>query len=212
MLMLARSARNRDVRPPWARKLAIRERLRAQRTVLDGARHGKMNGGAAEISNAHVRRPDVDLAPLSAAFVAAPGTSVECAHHPDRAARLIADRHALMRANTVLPDFCARTCELHLRRDIQAARDRRRIRLLYDAAQGQLPSTSKMPKAILGLANVLLVHFAANYPYRACRDLSDSTVLPTWGRCRRPCRNACLSVCEYRPRQDRTRWRAVSGI
>ena len=99
---------------------------------------GKMNGAVGNY-NAHVAAyPDVDWERLAAKVVARAGTRVQPVHDTDRAARL--HRRALRRRRQGQHGAArprSRPVGLHRARLFPAADERRRGRLVDDAAQGQ---------------------------------------------------------------------------
>ncbi len=161
----------------------IAARLYGQRTGLERVViMGKMNGAVGNF-NAHVAAfPHVDWPDFSARFVASLGLESNAYTTQIEPHDWIAEYcHALMRANTVLFDFA---------RDMWSY-----ISLGYfkqRPVEGEVGS-STMPHKVnpidfenaegnLGLANVLLGHFADKLPVsRLQRDLSDSTVLRNLG-------------------------------
>ena len=143
---------------------------------------GKMNGAVGNF-NAHAAAlPQVDWPAFSAAFVASLGLQSNRHTTQIEPHDWIAEYcHALMRANTVLLDFC---------RDMWSyiSMGYFKQRLLSEEV-----GSSTMPHKVnpidfenaegnLGLANALLGHFAEKLPVsRLQRDLTDSTVLRNVG-------------------------------
>ena len=161
----------------------VAARLETQRGAIERvAILGKMNGAVGNF-NAHVAAlPQVDWPAFSAAFVESLGLASNPYTTQIEPHDWIAEYcHALMRANTVLLDFA---------RDMWSY-----ISLGYFTQRlksGEVGS-STMPHKVnpidfenaegnLGLANVLLGHFADKLPVsRMQRDLTDSTVLRNVG-------------------------------
>jgi adenylosuccinate lyase len=161
----------------------VAARLETQRGAIERvAILGKMNGAVGNF-NAHVAAlPQVDWPAFSAAFVESMGLASNRHTTQIEPHDWIAEYcHALMRANTVLLDFA---------RDMWSY-----ISLGYFTQRlksGEVGS-STMPHKVnpidfenaegnLGLANVLLGHFADKLPVsRMQRDLTDSTVLRNVG-------------------------------
>ena len=143
---------------------------------------GKMNGAVGNF-NAHVAAlPQVDWPAFSAAFVASLGLQSNRHTTQIEPHDWIAEYcHALMRANTVLLDFCRDMWSY-----ISMGYFKQRL------VSGEVGS-STMPHKVnpidfenaegnLGLANALLGHFADKLPVsRLQRDLTDSTVLRNVG-------------------------------
>jgi adenylosuccinate lyase len=159
------------------------QRLKRQRRQLaEVAILGKINGAVGNY-NAHLAAyPDVDWAAFSADFVRSLGLQPSPATTQIEPHDFIAEYfHALMRANTILVDFC---------RDIWAY-----ISVGYfrqKTVEGEVGS-STMPHKVnpidfenaegnLGLANAILGHLTEKLPIsRWQRDLTDSTVLRNLG-------------------------------
>jgi len=143
---------------------------------------GKMNGAVGNF-NAHAAAlPQVDWPAFSAAFVASLGLQSNRHTTQIEPHDWIAEYcHALMRANTVLLDFCRDMWSY-----ISMGYFKQRL------VSGEVGS-STMPHKVnpidfenaegnLGLANALLGHFAEKLPVsRLQRDLTDSTVLRNIG-------------------------------
>ena len=143
---------------------------------------GKMNGAVGNF-NAHAAAlPQVDWPAFSAAFVASLGLQSNRHTTQIEPHDWIAEYcHALMRANTVLLDFCRDMWSY-----ISMGYFKQRL------VSGEVGS-STMPHKVnpidfenaegnLGLANALLGHFADKLPVsRLQRDLTDSTVLRNVG-------------------------------
>ena len=159
------------------------QRLKRQREQLAGvAILGKINGAVGNY-NAHMAAyPDVDWAKFGGDFVRSLGLEPSPATTQIEPHDFIAEYfHALMRANTILIDFC---------RDIWAY-----ISVGYfrqKTVEGEVGS-STMPHKVnpidfenaegnLGLANAILGHLTEKLPIsRWQRDLTDSTVLRNLG-------------------------------
>ena len=159
------------------------QRLKRQRTQLAGVEIlGKINGAVGNY-NAHLAAyPEVDWPRFSADFIAGLGLRQSPATTQIEPHDFIAEYfHALMRANTILIDFC---------RDAWAY-----ISVGYFAqktVEGEVGS-STMPHKVnpidfenaegnLGLANAILGHLTEKLPIsRWQRDLTDSTVLRNLG-------------------------------
>ena len=159
------------------------QRLKRQREQLAAvAILGKMNGAVGNY-NAHLAAyPEVDWARFSGEFVRGLGLEPSPATTQIEPHDFIAEYfHALMRANTILIDFC---------RDIWAY-----ISVGYfrqKTVEGEVGS-STMPHKVnpidfenaegnLGLANAILGHLTEKLPIsRWQRDLTDSTVLRNLG-------------------------------
>ncbi len=158
-------------------------RLKRQREQLAAvAILGKMNGAVGNY-NAHMAAyPEVDWAKFGADFVRSLGLEPSPATTQIEPHDFIAEYfHALMRANTILIDFC---------RDVWGY-----ISIGYFAqktVEGEVGS-STMPHKVnpidfenaegnLGLANAILAHLTEKLPIsRWQRDLTDSTVLRNLG-------------------------------
>ena len=159
------------------------QRLKRQREQLAAvAILGKMNGAVGNY-NAHLAAyPEVDWARFSGEFVRGLGLEPSPATTQIEPHDFIAEYfHALMRANTILIDFC---------RDIWSY-----ISVGYfrqKTVEGEVGS-STMPHKVnpidfenaegnLGLANAILGHLTEKLPIsRWQRDLTDSTVLRNLG-------------------------------
>jgi len=159
------------------------QRLKRQRDQLAGvAILGKMNGAVGNY-NAHMAAyPEVDWAQFGAGFVRSLGLEPSPATTQIEPHDFIAEYfHALMRANTILVDFC---------RDVWGY-----ISVGYfrqRTVEGEVGS-STMPHKVnpidfenaegnLGLANAILAHLTEKLPIsRWQRDLTDSTVLRNLG-------------------------------
>jgi adenylosuccinate lyase len=159
------------------------QRLKRQRDQLAGvAILGKMNGAVGNY-NAHMAAyPEVDWAQFGAGFVRGLGLEPSPATTQIEPHDFIAEYfHALMRANTILIDFC---------RDVWSY-----ISVGYfrqKTVEGEVGS-STMPHKVnpidfenaegnLGLANAILAHLTEKLPIsRWQRDLTDSTVLRNLG-------------------------------
>jgi adenylosuccinate lyase len=159
------------------------QRLKRQREQLAGvAILGKINGAVGNY-NAHMAAyPEVDWARFGGDFVRSLGLEPSPATTQIEPHDFIAEYfHALMRANTILIDFC---------RDIWAY-----ISVGYfrqKTVEGEVGS-STMPHKVnpidfenaegnLGLANAILGHLTEKLPIsRWQRDLTDSTVLRNLG-------------------------------
>ena len=159
------------------------QRLKRQREQLAGvAILGKINGAVGNY-NAHMAAyPEVDWAKFGGDFVRSLGLEPSPATTQIEPHDFIAEYfHALMRANTILIDFC---------RDIWAY-----ISVGYfrqKTVEGEVGS-STMPHKVnpidfenaegnLGLANAILGHLTEKLPIsRWQRDLTDSTVLRNLG-------------------------------
>ena len=159
------------------------QRLKRQREQLAGvAILGKINGAVGNY-NAHMAAyPEVDWAKFGGDFVRSLGLEPSPATTQIEPHDFIAEYfHALMRANTILIDFC---------RDIWAY-----ISVGYfrqKTVEGEVGS-STMPHKVnpidfenaegnLGLANAILSHLTEKLPIsRWQRDLTDSTVLRNLG-------------------------------
>jgi adenylosuccinate lyase len=182
--MLARTHGQAATPTTVGKELAnVAARLHGQRGGLERVViRGKLNGAVGNF-NAHVAAlPAVDWPELSARFVASLGLEPNPHTTQIEPHDWIAEYcHALMRANTVLFDFA---------RDMWSY-----ISLGYfrqRPVDGEVGS-STMPHKVnpidfenaegnLGLANVLLGHFADKLPVsRLQRDLTDSTVLRNLG-------------------------------
>ncbi len=174
----------RHPRRPWARSLPISaHRLRRQRSRLaEVAILGKLNGAVGNY-NAHVvAYPDVDWPALSRRFVENLGLAWNPYTTQIEPHDCIAEYcNAVARIDTVLLDLC-RDCWTYI--SLGYFRQR--------AVDGEVGS-STMPHKVnpidfenaegnLGIADALLIHFAAKLPVsRLQRDLADSTVLRNVG-------------------------------
>ena len=162
---------------------------------------GKMNGAVGNF-NAHVAAlPQVDWPAFSARIrrIARPRSRTAYTTQIEPHDWIAEYCHALMRANTVLLDLCARHVELHLARAISSSGWSPAKSAPRPCRTRSTRSTSRMPKAISGLANALLGHFADKLPVsRLQRDLTDSTVLRNLGVAIGHC-GLELPVAERRP-------------
>jgi adenylosuccinate lyase len=182
--MLARTHGQTATPTTVGKELAnVAARLEAQCGALGRvAILGKMNGAVGNF-NAHAAAlPEVDWPAFSAAFVASLGLQSNRHTTQIEPHDWIAEYcHALMRANTVLLDFCRDMWSY-----ISMGYFKQRL------VSGEVGS-STMPHNVnpidfenaegnLGLANALLGHFADKLPVsRLQRDLTDSTVLRNVG-------------------------------
>jgi adenylosuccinate lyase len=182
--MLARTHGQTATPTTVGKELAnVAARLEAQRSGIGRvAILGKMNGAVGNF-NAHAAAlPQVDWPAFSAAFVASLGLQSNRHTTQIEPHDWIAEYcHALMRANTVLVDFCRDMWSY-----ISMGYFRQRL------VSGEVGS-STMPHKVnpidfenaegnLGIANALLGHFADKLPLsRLQRDLTDSTVLRNIG-------------------------------
>jgi adenylosuccinate lyase len=182
--MLARTHGQTATPTTVGKELAnVAARLEAQcRGIARVAILGKMNGAVGNF-NAHAAAlPQVDWPVFSAAFVASLGLQSNRHTTQIEPHDWIAEYcHALMRANTVLLDFCRDMWSY-----ISMGYFKQRL------VSGEVGS-STMPHKVnpidfenaegnLGLANALLGHFADKLPIsRLQRDLTDSTVLRNVG-------------------------------
>jgi adenylosuccinate lyase len=159
------------------------QRLKRQRKQLAEVEIlGKINGAVGNY-NAHLAAyPDLDWSAFSAEFIASLGLLQSPATTQIEPHDFIAEYfHALIRANTILIDFC---------RDVWAY-----ISVGYfaqKAVEGEVGS-STMPHKVnpidfenaegnLGMANAILAHLTEKLPIsRWQRDLTDSTVLRNLG-------------------------------
>ena len=143
---------------------------------------GKMNGAVGNFNAHYAAYPEVDWQALSGAFVRSLGLQVNDYTTQIEPHDFIAEYfHALMRANTVLLDFCRDTWgyislgyfrQRPVENEVGSSTMPHKVNPIdFENAEGNL-----------GIANALFEHLAAKLPVsRWQRDLTDSTVLRNLG-------------------------------
>ncbi|HJO34641.1 MAG: adenylosuccinate lyase [Pseudomonadota bacterium] len=163
-----------------ANVVARLERQRAQLAQVEIV--GKMNGAVGNFNAHYAAYPEVDWQALSGAFVRSLGLEVNDYTTQIEPHDFIAEYfHALMRANTVLLDFCRDTWgyislgyfrQRPVENEVGSSTMPHKVNPIdFENAEGNL-----------GIANALFEHLAAKLPVsRWQRDLTDSTVLRNLG-------------------------------
>ncbi len=163
-----------------ANVVARLERQRAQLAQVEIV--GKMNGAVGNFNAHYAAYPEVDWQALSGAFVRSLGLQVNDYTTQIEPHDFIAEYfHALMRANTVLLDFCRDTWgyislgyfrQRPVENEVGSSTMPHKVNPIdFENAEGNL-----------GIANALFEHLAAKLPVsRWQRDLTDSTVLRNLG-------------------------------
>lgn len=163
-----------------ANVVARLERQRGQLAQVEIV--GKMNGAVGNFNAHYAAYPEVDWRALSGAFVRSLGLQVNDYTTQIEPHDFIAEYfHALMRANTVLLDFCRDTWgyislgyfrQRPVENEVGSSTMPHKVNPIdFENAEGNL-----------GIANALFEHLAAKLPVsRWQRDLTDSTVLRNLG-------------------------------